>query len=167
MSELFSNLGINGKLLFVQAVNFLIILFLLNKFVFPKVLGFIEQRKKRIEEGLELTERAKHEMQRIEEARHRELEKARKEADVLLNQAKTEAQEKEHAMVAEAKNRAEEIAQRAKEDAARTKVDALKEAKGEISKAALFFAEKVLARNMVKEDEERLAKEVGEELQKV
>lgn len=167
MAELFRNLGIDGKLLFIQVVNFLIIFAVLAKFVFPKVLRFVEQRRKKIEEGLILTKKAQHEIQRIEGARHRELEKARKEADVLLNQAKTEAQEKERAMMAEAKNRVEEIAQRAKEDAARTKVDALKEARREISKTALLFAEKVLARNIAKEDEERLAKEVVEELQKV
>lgn len=167
MSELFSNLGINGKLLFVQVINFLIIFAVLAKFVFPKVIKFVEQRRRKIAEGLELTEKAHHEMQRIEEARHRELEKTRKEADVLLSQAKTDAQEKEHAMLAEAKNRAEEVGLQAKEDAQRAKIDALKDARREISKTALLFAEKVLARNIAKEDEERLAKEVGEELQKV
>lgn len=166
MSELFANLGINGKLLFIQALNFLIIFAVLAKFVFPKVIRFVEQRRKRIEEGLKLTEKAQHEMQRIEEARHRELEKAKKEAETVLAQTKTLSQEKERELLAQAKAKAEEVAQRAKEDAERAKADAVRAAKGEISKAALVFAEKVLARNLAREDEERLAKEVVEQLEK-
>ena len=88
MAELLSNLGINGKLLFAQIVNFLIIFALLGKFVFPKVIKFIEDRKEKIKKGLELTEKAEQEMQRINDARSRELEKARQAGEVLISQAK-------------------------------------------------------------------------------
>jgi F-type H+-transporting ATPase subunit b len=166
MAELFANLGINGKLLLIQVINFLIIFAVLGKFVFPKIIKFVELRRKKIAEGLELTERAQHEMQRIEEARHRELERAKKEADAVLAHTKALSQERGRELLSQAKLKAEEIAQRAKEDAERAKVDAVKAAQEEISKAALFFAEKVLSRNIAKEDEERIAREVLEELNK-
>jgi F-type H+-transporting ATPase subunit b len=164
MAELFTNLGINGKLLFVQALNFLLILAVLGKFVFPKVIQFIEQRRRKIAEGLKLTEKAQHEMQRIGEARQRELEKARQQADALLAQTKTVSQEKERELLAQAKLKAEEVAQRAKEDAERAKTDAVKAAKDEISKAALLVAERILNRNITKQDEEQITREVLAEL---
>lgn len=166
MQELFSSLGINGKLLFAQAVNFLIVLWLLNKFVFPKVIAFVEQRRKRIEQGLELTEKARREMERIGEARRRELEKARTEGEALLLQAKTKAKEQEKTMVAKARESAEQIALQAKHEAKRLKAEALRQAQGEISKTALVLAQKALSRGLTKEDEERMSREIQEELTK-
>ena len=117
MGELFSNLGINGKLLFAQVVNFLIIFVLLAKFVYPKLIAFTEKRKQRIEEGLVLTEKAEREMLRINEARGRELEKARKEADSVIARGKSAGEEKEHEIISAAKDQAEYIAKLAKEQA--------------------------------------------------
>ena len=166
MGDLLSNLGINGKLLFAQVVNFLIIFALLGKFVFPKLIKFIEDRKKKIAEGLELTEKAEREMQRINDARSRELEKARQEGEALILQAKGDAENRGAELVAEAKGQAEGITQQAKADAELAKIDATKGAKDEIGKTALLLAEKVLARNLTQEDEEKMTKEVLEELDK-
>ena len=166
MAELLSNLGINGKLLFAQIVNFLIIFALLAKFVFPKVLTFIEERKKKIEAGLKLTEKAEREMQRINDARSRELEKARQEGEALISQAKGDAKNRGAELVATAKGQAEGITQQAKTDAELAKTDAVRGAKEEIGKTALLLAEKVLSRNITQEDEEKMTKEVLEELDK-
>jgi len=166
MGDLLGNLGINGKLLFAQVVNFLIIFALLGKFVFPKVIKFIEERKKKIAEGLELTEKAEQEMQRINDSRSRELEKARQEGEALISKAKTDAENRGAELVGEAKGQAEGIAQQARADAELAKTDAVKGAKEEVGKTALLLAEKVLSRNLTKEDEERMTNEVIEELDK-
>ena len=166
MQELFSNLGIDAKLLLIQAINFLIIFWLLSKFVFPKVIRFIEQRKERIQEGLDLTEKAKREMDRINQARQREIESAKREADSLLNQGRALAQEKERQALSLAKEKVEGMLSQAKKDAERAKEEAVRNARGEIGKAALLLAERVLSRNITKEDQERMAKEVLEELDK-
>lgn len=166
MAELFENLGINGKLLFAQAVNFLLVLWLLNRFVFKKLIIHLEERKGRIERGIALSEKAKREMERIEEARKRELEKARQEAESFLQKARASAQQKEREALSLTKQRVESILLQAKQDAQRSKQDAMKEARGEIVKTALLFAEKVLARTFAKEDEEGMIKEALEQLEK-
>ena len=166
MGELLSNLGINGKLLFAQIVNFLIIFALLGKFVFPKILTFIEERKKKIAKGLELTEKAEREMQRINDARSRELEKARQAGEVLISQAKVDAERRGAELVGAAKGHAESIALQARADAELAKTDATKAAKEEIGKTALLLAEKVLSRNLTSEDEEKMTKELLKELDK-
>jgi len=94
MSELLSGLGINGKLLFAQAANFLLVLWLLNRFVFKKLIAFIEKRKERIQEGVELTEKAEREMKRIDEARERELRNARERGEGLVAKAEISAKAK-------------------------------------------------------------------------
>ena len=109
MQELFSNLGIDGRLLFAQAVNFLLVLWLLNKFVFKKVLSHLEERRNKIEQGLELTERATREMERIDEARHRELGKARTEAEKILTDAGSSAAAKGKVALAVVRAEAEKM----------------------------------------------------------
>ena len=166
MQELFSNLGIDGRLLLAQAVNFLLVLWLLNKFVFKKVLSHLEERRNKIEQGLELTERATREMERIDEARHRELGKARTEAEKILADAGSSAAAKEKAALAVVRAEAEKMLLRAKEEARREKGDAVRGAKNEIQKLAVLMAESVLSRSVTKEDQDRAAKEVVEYLEK-
>ena len=166
MSELFANLGINGKLLFAQVANFLLIFFVLAKFVFPRLLGFIEKRRERIEEGLELTEKAEREMTRIGEARHAQLESARRDAEEILARAKTSAEQREKEILQEARRSAESVADQARKDAERAKNDAVKAAESEMQAAVLKVAERVLSRTLTKEDEENMAKEAAQELEK-
>jgi len=166
MADLFSNLGINGKLLFAQVVNFLIVLFLLNKFVFRKLIEHLENRRNRIEQGLELTEKVEREMGRIEESRHRELEKARSEGEAVLAEARSSASAKEKESLALARAEAEKMLVQASAEAEKKKSDAIKGSKDEINQIAVLMAEKVLSRSITKEDQDKAAKEVTDYFEK-
>jgi F-type H+-transporting ATPase subunit b len=160
MEELLHNLGINGKLLFAQAVNFLLVLFLLQKFVFKKLLQGLEHRKERIVKGLDLTDKAEREIERIDQARTRELHAVKQQGEELLAQTKTEAASKRRELLLQTRKEAETMLIQGKQDAQRQKEDAIKAATQEIQLKALLFAEKVLQRSFTKADQERLAKEV-------
>jgi F-type H+-transporting ATPase subunit b len=166
MAELFSNLGIDWRLLVAQTVNFLLILFLLNKFVFKKVIKHLEERRTRIEQGLELTEKAKHEMERIEDARHRELEKGREAGEKVLADARSVASTKEKEALAMVKTEAEKMLQKAKGEAEKEKTDAIRGAKDEAQKLAVLMAEKILGRSTTKADQDESAKEVMDYFEK-
>ena len=166
MAELFSNLGIDWRLLIAQAVNFLLVLFLLNKFVFKKVIKHLEERRNKIEQGLELTEKAKHEMERIDEARHRELEKAREEGEKVLTDARTIASAKEKEALTMVRQEAEKLLQKAKGEAAKEKTDAIRGAKTEAQKLAVLMAEKILGRSVQKADQDEATKEVMDYFEK-
>lgn len=166
MQELLSNLGINGKLLFAQAVNFLLVLWLLNTFVFKKLIAHLERRRARIEQGLELTEKAEREMERIGDARHRELEKARVEAEKVLAEARSVSAAKRKEALVVVRAEAEKMLLKAKQESEKEKVETLLRSKSEIQKLAVLMAEKVLSRLVTKEDEERAAKEVLRYLEK-
>ena len=166
MSELFNNLGIDWRLLIAQAVNFLLVLFLLKKFVFGKVIRHLEERRTRIEQGLELTDKAKREMDRIEESRHRELEKAREAGEKVLADARSSAAEKEKAALVLVRVEAEKMLQKAKTEAAKEKTDAILGAKTEAQKLAVLMAEKILGRSITKQDQDAAAKEVMEYFEK-
>tara|TARA_Y100000310_G_C20506076_1_gene726473 strand:+ start:416 stop:919 length:504 start_codon:yes stop_codon:yes gene_type:complete len=166
MSELFSNLGIDPRLLFAQVVNFILVLWLLNRFVFKKMLTFLDERKKGIEKGVELTAKAEREMERIGEARTRELREVREKAEEILVEAKAKGVIAEREMVAEARQGAEAVVEKAREESERKKQDALKEAQEEIQQRAFVLAEKVLSRSLTKEDEQRMGENLLGELKK-
>lgn len=166
MSELFSNLGINGKLLFAQAVNFLLVLWLLNRFVFKKLIAHLERRRARIAQGLELTAKAEREMERIGDARHRELEKARMEGEKLIGEARNSASAKEKEALALVRAEAEKILTKAKTEGEMGKTEAIRSARTEIQNLAVLMAEKLLTRSVTKEDQERAASEVLSYLEK-
>jgi len=166
MGDLFSNLGIDGKLLFAQVVNFLLVLWLLNRFVFKKLITYLEDRRQRIEQGLELTEKAEKEMGRIEASRHRELEKAREEGEIVLAEARSSAASKQKEAFNIVRQEAEKILQKAKGEAEKEKTDAIKSSKDEINKIAVLMAEKVLSRSITKADQEHAAKEVTDYFEK-
>jgi len=166
MSELFSNLGIDPKLLLAQAVNFLLVLWLLNRFVFKRILKFLDERKRNIERGVELTAKAEREMERIAEARKLAMGKARELAEGLVVEAKSKGKAAEKEIVAEARKAAEVLLEKAKVEAERKKQDALKEAEAEMQRRAFFLAEKVLMRSLTKKDQARMGKDLLQEVQR-
>lgn len=160
MGELFSNLGIDPKLLFAQAVNFFLVLWLLNRFVFRRLLSLLEERRKKIEQGLELRDRAEREVAQVGAARHRALQEVKKEAEVVLSQAKVQGRQKEQELLKAAKEQQDAILLKAREQGEKDKEDMLREAQQEIRMRALFLAEQALGRTLTPKDEERIAKEV-------
>lgn len=166
MSELFTNLGLNGKLLFAQGLNFLIVLYVLNRFVFKRLITFLEERKERIEKGVELTEKAKVEMERVAEVRKSSLRLAKKEAGELLLSAKVKSEVNSREIEGVAHERGEDILNKAQEQAQKEQSNVIVSAKNEINRMAALAIEKVLQRSLTEKDEELLSKEVTEYLEK-
>lgn len=166
MQELLNNLGINGKLLLAQAVNFLLVLWLLNRFVFKRLLAFLEERKERIQKGIELSDRATKEMERVREARGRELERTRGEVTEILSEARASALQKEKELQVAAKEKAGEIVHRAHTQGERERADAVLRAKEDIKIMTVRATEKILGRSVNDKDNEKMLDEVLEYLDK-
>ena len=165
MRELFENLGINWKLLLAQAANFLLVLWVFKHYVFPRLFAFMEQRKKRIEQGLEFRDKVEQELTRIREARHREIENAKQQGEIIIEESKSVAQAKTREALLLAKAGAEKVMHEAQTQGKREKEGMIKEARDEIAKASLLVAEKLLAKNLTQKDQERLLKEALQELE--
>ena len=90
--ELFSKLGIDWKLLLAQAVNFLIVLAVLYRFLYKPLLNFLEQRRQRIEGSLKEAQRIEIELKAMEVKRVEVMTEAKRQAQELLTRAETEAE---------------------------------------------------------------------------
>lgn len=140
-------MNINATLL-GQMIAFMIFVWFTMKFVWPPLIKAIEERQKKIADGLAASERGQH-----------DLELAKKEAAHVLKEAKQQAAE----ILEQANKRGSVIVEEAKADAKveadRIKAGALAELEQEVNRAkealrgqvaslAVAGAEKILARNI-------------------
>lgn len=90
-----------------QLIAFGVVLFVLAKFVYKPVLKILDERAKKIKEGLDAAEKSVTELSKIEEKKQVELIKAQKQAAQILTQARDDAQKMSKSIVAQAREDAE------------------------------------------------------------
>jgi len=153
--ELFSALGINWKILLGELINFAILLYLLKKFVYPKILEVLEKRKTKIEKGLKRAEELECEFEKIKKEREEIINKANDEARKILEEANRLKKEKEEKVLKWAEEYKENLIKEAKESAQREAEKIIEGAKKEIVKNTLLIAEKFLAEKIDEEKDRR------------
>jgi F-type H+-transporting ATPase subunit b len=107
--DVFSALGIDLQLLILQAIAFLILVWLLAKFVYPWLMKSVDERQKNIEEAANAAKKAQKNAAAAESDTAELLATARKEAAEIVATAKLEATEMVSASEARAKSTAEKI----------------------------------------------------------
>lgn len=125
---------INFLQVLFQVVNFGVILFVLNKFLYKPIQKVLDERAAKINDGLKAAEKNLKAQAEVEVSQKKELAKARREAGKIITDAQLEAKEQADQIVKQAKDKAvKEVesmlaASRASIQAAETKsTSALKE----------------------------------------
>ncbi|MFA6285350.1 MAG: F0F1 ATP synthase subunit B [Parcubacteria group bacterium] len=159
MSELFSKLGIDWKLLIAQIVNFLVLLFVLWKFAYGPVLAMLEKRQKKIEKGLADADEAHKKLEESEEKQKEILKKARTEAKDIVEKAREQAEKSKSEIALEAKLQSEKIIAGAKSEIEQEKQKTISEIKSEIGSLVVAATEKIVGEKMDgKKDRELIEK---------
>jgi F-type H+-transporting ATPase subunit b len=113
MESLLSNFGLDWKLFLSQAANFLIVLIVLRLTVYRPLLGFLSERRRKIESGLaaaETSERRLKETTAIQQAKIREAEQR---GVAIITRARKLARREELAILAAAAHKEKEALERA------------------------------------------------------
>ncbi len=108
------NLGIDGKLLMAQIVNFLLFFILIKKFVLKPFNAFLAQEKKQDKEKEDALEKIKKTEEQMAEQDKKLKEKAKKEIGVLFEQAKKDARDLRADLLKQAELDAQEVRNRTK-----------------------------------------------------
>jgi F-type H+-transporting ATPase subunit b len=82
------NIGFDWRIAMANFINFVIIYFLLNKFVFKPLASNLEERSQKIKDGLQHAEDAKSLKSKATEERDQMLLEARQEANKIVTAAK-------------------------------------------------------------------------------
>jgi len=123
-SDLLGSLGINVQLLVLQCIAFLILLFILNKFVFPILTDMLEKREKLIENSVKVAQDAEKNAEKTQDEVAKLIKDARKQADVVIANAKSEASKMVEAADKKSREKAERIMVDAEAEIAKNITDA-------------------------------------------
>lgn len=111
--DLFSALGLDWRLLLQQALAFLLLAFLLGKFVYPVLMRAVDGRREQIEAGLREAKEGQEALAKAEEKSADMLAGTRAEADAILTRTQADA----NALIAEAEEKAKKRAEQIIADA--------------------------------------------------
>jgi F-type H+-transporting ATPase subunit b len=144
-------LGIQPSLLLAQIVNFTIIMVVLTKLLYKPMLGMLEKRRKKIEEGLRLTESMKEEEGSLDVKRQKVLDQARKEGQDIIEESKKRAKEEEKQMLIDARSEADDIIVKGHTEVERLKKDMQKAMEKDTIELSTVMAERLLSEVMTKD----------------
>jgi len=144
----FEAFGVDIWKLGFQIVNFLLLLYLLNRFLFKRVLRLLDERETKINQGLEDAEAAARDRELARAEREAALAEARREAEAMVQRAAKTAEATSADILAEAKASAEQINARSREEISAERDKALAEIRGEVADLALQAAGKLIGSEM-------------------
>lgn len=142
--EIFAKLGVDGKLLLAQAVNFAVLFWVLRRFAYRPMLEFLEKRTLRIEQGLKDALAATAKLSEMEQKEKAVLMAAHQEARTLITAAEESAKRRDAERMAETEARAKQFLAEAEAKINEEKEKALSEAKAEIAEMVSLGVEKML-----------------------
>ena len=143
-SDLFSALGIDWRLLILQIVAFLILVFLLGKFVYPWLMKQVDERQDAIEAAAKAAIEAQASAAESKEEVEALMAKARSEAAEIVDTAKLEASQMLTSSEEKARTTAEKIAAEAKANIEKSIEAAKRELHDETLELIALATEKVI-----------------------
>ncbi len=153
----------------VSIVQFLILYWLLRRFLWGPVTNALDQRARKIREGLDLAESAKQERERMKQEVEQLLAQARREAGELSERTRAAAEAAAADIRAQAKAEADRIREKGGQDAQSLHDQALAQLRAEVAQMVVLAASRILGREVSPEQHraliERSLDEAAREMQ--
>jgi F-type H+-transporting ATPase subunit b len=144
MDQLLEAFGIDWKLLIAQMVNFGVLLVALWFFLYKPVMKTLDERARKIAQGVEDAERATEKLAGADAEAAKVVAGADEKASGIVNNARVSANEEKARIVKEAEERAARVAADADARAKEAAAKALRESEKEIARLAMLAAEKAM-----------------------
>jgi F-type H+-transporting ATPase subunit b len=155
----FEAFGVDLPKLAFQVANFLLLLYLLNRFLFKRVFALLDERGAKIAKGLEDAESAARDRELARAEREAAVDEARKEAAAMIARATKIAEDSRAEIVAQAKADAENVTERAREEIVAEKEKAMAELRAHVAELALDAAAKLVRAQMDGPTQRRLVED--------
>ncbi len=152
-----------GLMLWVLIV-FGISMWLLAKFVFPRISEALEKRQKAIEDSIDSAQRTREEAEKLLAEYRERLVEARAQSDEIVQRARATAETHERESKENGRQIAAEASARAARDIEAATARALQELRGEVANLTVLATEKVTRKVLDDADQRRLVEEALGEL---
>lgn len=164
--ETLGKLGIHPLLLVAQIVNFAVLLFLLNKFLYKPILKLFKDRSLKIEEGMKTAEDLKRQAAESEQKHQVYLEEARKEAHRIVEQATKLGDEEKKKIIELANEESRKIVDRTMREIDREKKNITADIKQEVGEMVVALATSMIKKTLDEQAQRTLLDEALKEVEK-
>lgn len=152
--------------LVVQAVSFLLLVYILRRFAWNPLMNMMEERRNQIEANIANAEKERLQAEQIKREYQEEMRKARQEAQEVIAKATKLSEQRAAEILAVAQVEAEKIKKSALVDIERERDLAIAQVQAQVADLSVAVAEKIIRKNLdVKGQEdmiEQFIQEVGE-----
>jgi F-type H+-transporting ATPase subunit b len=153
-------LGFNLPALIAQLINFTLLLIIFRLLLYRPLLNILDQRKQRIEEGLQASDEAKRRLAETESDVRNEMDRARQEGQALITQAQQAANRLREDETQRARAEAEQLIERARGEIALERDAAIADLRREFAGLAVTAAERVIKKEIDPGTHRQLIEEV-------
>lgn len=150
---------LSASLIFWEIITFLLLIFLLYRYVYPPIKDQILKRQSEIEEAIDEAERTRAEARELLAEYRRQIEEARGEGRKILDESRKQGEAMRERVKAEAQEEGDRIIQRTREEIERERESALREVRDEISDMIIQASSQVIDRELDSNEHERLIEE--------
>jgi len=143
-----------------QTVTFIVFVWFCMKFVWPPIMSALNERKKKIADGLAAAERGAHEKELAEKKAAEVLHEAKQQAQDIINQAQKRASEIVEESKETARSESDRIIATANAEIEQEVNRAREELRGQVASLAVAGAGKILKREIDAKANEDLLKDL-------
>lgn len=149
-------LGIDPALFISQVINFVIIMYVLQRFAYKPLLRLLDKRREEIASSLAMKEEIQKKLEEIEDDRKKVLREARDEARRVVKDAVVEAKKQSGAYLESEKENLREERVKMLEEVAREREKAIDDARKQSLEYAVLISEKLLVQKLDEKEQQRL-----------
>jgi F-type H+-transporting ATPase subunit b len=164
MQALLDALGIQWSMLLAQAINFGILLYILQRFAYKPVLDMIDSRRKTLQESERKVQEVDRLYEEVERVRTERLRTADEEAGKLLETAKKQAETTRTEIETAAKTHADQILNKGMKQLETERAHVLADVQEKLASIIVHSTEKILRREFSPKDQAALMEEIKKNL---
>jgi len=157
-------LGIDFKILAGQVITFLVLLAILKKFAYKPFLSTLEQRTKKIEEGVKKSDEAEKSLQKIRALAEEVKDAGERKSKETIQAAEKKAQEKAKAILAAAEEEKAKVIANAKAVMEKEQIQARERQQQESLDLAMQVSERFLTEKITKDQDKKMIEKLVSEL---
>ena len=146
--SLLDSLGINLKVVVVQIIAFILVVYILNKFLFGRILQFLKTREDSIKNSFEDITKKQQDADKLMQEYKARITEIEKEAHVKMQEAVQEGLKLKTQIIEQARHQAQEDTKRAHESIKMEKEKAIIELRQQVISLTLQATEKILGESV-------------------
>jgi len=165
METFLQTMGANWQTIVILALSFIILVFILSKFLFKPLLKYIDERNNEIKQTYEGIEKSKGEITQLKDKYQAELSQIEKAAYEKIQAAIKEGLTLKSDIISEAHAQADNVLRKASHEIELEKKKALAELKGEIVNLSIMAAGRVIEQKMDEATNQKLVEQILDEIE--